>query len=142
MTWFLAIIYGYSLLFLSVTIVGDLRNSISRSTKDSIANEVLEIRSYNNGDTSLFIELGLSSHLLQWRNNIIVYLLYCTIISSSYFTITHLNITYVVHIVSQFFASLISIHWVVVLHIFLFLREILLQSFTFPYFFFIVICIF
>ena len=64
MTWFLAIIYGYSLLFLSVTIVGDLRNSISRSTKDSIANEVLEIRSYNNGDTSLFIELGSSRNVL------------------------------------------------------------------------------
>ena len=50
MTWFLAIIFGYSLLFLGVTMAGDSRNSISGSTEDSTANEVLEIRSYNDGD--------------------------------------------------------------------------------------------
>ena len=56
MTWFLAIIYDYSLLFLGITVVGDLRNSVSGSRKDSAASEVLEVKTYNNEDP-----LGLQS---------------------------------------------------------------------------------
>ena len=56
MTWFLAIIYDYSLLFLGITVVGDLRNSVSGSRKDLAASEALEVKTYNNEDP-----LGLQS---------------------------------------------------------------------------------
>ena len=55
--------------------------------------------------------------------------LYYTIIGSLiYLTITRPDITYVVHVVSQFVSSLTTVYWAVVLHILWYLRGTVFQS--------------
>ena len=60
--------------------------------------------------------------------------LYRTIVRSLvYFTITHPDIACVVHVVSQFFASPTTVHWVVVLHILWYLQGTTFQSLLLSY---------
>ena len=55
--------------------------------------------------------------------------LYRTIVGSLvYLTITHYNISYVVHVVSQFVASPTTVHWTTILHILWYLRGTVFQS--------------
>jgi len=56
-------------------------------------------------------------------------ILYHTIVKSLvYLTITHLDIAYGVHVVSQFVTFLTIIHWTVVLRILQYFRGIVFQS--------------
>ena len=58
--------------------------------------------------------------------------LYRTIIGNLvYLTITHPNIAFVVHIVSQFVVSPTTIHWAIVLHILRYLQDTIFQSLLF-----------
>jgi len=55
--------------------------------------------------------------------------LYCTIVGSLvYLTISRPDITYVVHVVSQFVASPTTVHWAAVLRILRYLRGTIFQS--------------
>lgn len=59
--------------------------------------------------------------------------LYRTLVGSLiYLTITRLDITYAIHVVSQFVASLITIHWAAVLRILRYLRGTIYHSLVMP----------
>jgi len=55
--------------------------------------------------------------------------LYRTIVGSLvYLTITRLDIAYAIHVVSQFVASPIIVHWAIILHILRYLQGTVFQS--------------
>ncbi|XP_047314471.1 uncharacterized mitochondrial protein AtMg00810-like [Impatiens glandulifera] len=90
----------------------------ARLTDNRIVNTPLETNArYSLSDGTLLEDYGL----------------YCTIVGSLvYLTITRPNIAHAVHVVSQFFTTLTTVHWAAVLRILKYLRGTQFHSLIFP----------